>query len=200
MNYTISDDESSRQAAASALHSGEQLLWAGRPIPLRFAAKGLPRVFIGFVWLVFVYFIFKQVGSMGRGSSVSHSAVGSAFGIFQIILGLFALFGIVMILSPLWEYIKATRKVYALSNQRAILMDRWPAASVRSYSLKDMRQIERRGDDQQGDIIFARETRAYRYSGGRTSTSVTPIGFLAIHNPREVEVLLNTQIQSQKGG
>ncbi len=194
MDYAMSEDESSRQIAASELHSGEQLVWAGRPIPMRLAVKSLPRVFVGLVWSAFIYFFFTQVSSMSRRSSFGRMAGGNVLGIFYILLGLFALLGVAMILSPLWEYIKASRKVYALSDRRAILIDRWPTASVCSYALKDMRQVERRGDDQQGDIIFARETRVYHYRGGRTSTGVIPIGFLAIRNPRDVEVLLTEQI------
>lgn len=189
MNYEMTD-ESSRMAVESVLQRGERLLWVGRPIPWRLALNGLPRAGFGLLWTAVVALMFVQAGGMSQKSSFSSGSFTSPLGIIQLVQGLFLLFGMATILSPVWEYLKATRKVYALTDQRAILLDRFPATAVRSYTLRDLRQVERRGTDDQGDVIFAQETRVERYRGRRTSSRVIPIGFLAIANPREVETLL----------
>lgn len=179
-----------RKVAEAALHGQESLLWSGQPNPWRAALGNLSQSFFGVLWTAFVVFMLSQVSSMNSASSFSRSSTSGFVSLFQLFLGVFLLVGIGMILSPAWYYVKARRRVYALTEQRALIIERFPAQSVRSYFARDISFIDRQGDDLQGDIIFAREARAYRRRSGATRTYIVPIGFLGIKKPREVEALM----------
>lgn len=60
---------------------------------------------------------------------------------------------------------------------------------------------ERQGNQVEGDVVFAHETRAYarssHYGGPKRRRVTIPVGFLGIANPREVERLLLNQLQER---
>ncbi len=184
------ENDAIRQVAESALHGQEHLLWVGRPNPLRVAARYWLQSVLGVVWTAFVVFMISQVNSMGSGSGLARPAGSNILLFFQLFMVAFLLLGISMILSPAWHYLKATRRVYALTGQRALIIERLPIQVVHSYFARDISHIERKGNDQQGDIIFARETRTYKTRSGRTRRYVASIGFLGVENPRQVEALM----------
>jgi len=209
-----SDTSSFRPVAEAALSPGERLYWVGRPNPMRSMRSNLTRPLFGLLWTGMVYFMFTKFSSFG--SSFRSSSSGFAT-IFQLVLGVFFLIGLGMIFSPLWNYIKARFTVYALTDERALIISRLPSQSVRSYSARNFEKVERRGTDQEGDVIFGSETRTYTDSsrnnqggvnisfgeggtnvnvgGARTRTVTIPIGFFGITQPREVENLLLDMIQ-----
>lgn len=192
------EDRAIRKVAEAALHGQESLLWSGRPNPWRAAIRNLSQSFFGLLWTAFVVFMFFQFSSMNSRSSFSRSSTSGFTSFFQLFLGVFLLVGIGMILSPIWYYAKARRRVYALTEQRALIIERFPTQSVRSYFARDISFIDRQGDDMQGNIIFAREARTYRRRSGYTRTYMAPIGFLGIKKPREVEALMLQTFRSEK--
>ena len=222
MNY---NDETAaiRPVAEAAMSPGERLYWVGRPNPMRLARRNLTRPLFGLFWTAMVYFMFTQVRSFGSGFRSPFSSSFSNFAtIFQLMLGVFFLIGLGMIFSPLWNYLKARFTVYALTDERALIINRLPTQNVRSYSTRNIDKVERRGSEFEGDVIFGSETRTYTYNnrnnqggininfsdggtnvnfgGDRTRTVTIPIGFFGITQPREVENLILDMIQRNDAG
>jgi hypothetical protein len=166
-----------------------------------------------------VYFIFTQFRSFG---SSFRSATGSFSTIMQLMLMVFFLIGLSMIFSPVWKYLKARFTVYAITDERALIINRLPTQTVGSYSTRKIQKVERRGSDFEGDVIFGSETRTYtnqsrsnrggvnisfdedgpkvNLGGSRTRTVTIPIGFFGIQQPRMVENLLLDVVQRTDTG
>ena len=213
MNIDYQTD-SIRPVAEAVLSPGERLYWVGRPNPIRLMRNNLMRPLFGLFWVGMVYFMFTQFSSFGSGF---RSAPSGFMTFFQLLLGVFFLVGLGMIFSPLWNYVKAHFTVYALTDERAMIISRLPIRSIKSYSARSIDKVERRGTDDEGDVIFGSETRTYtnnsrnnqggvninfgeggtnvNFGNNRTRTVTVPIGFLGIQQPREVENLLLDMIQ-----
>ena len=212
MNINI-NSENIRPIAEAALSGGERLYWVGSPNPLRSMRSNLTRPLFGLVWMGMVYFMFTKFSSFNTGFRSSNSSFTM---IFQLILGVFFIVGLGMIFSPIWNYIKARFTVYALTDERALIINRFPSQSVRSYSARNFQKVERYGTDEEGDVIFGSETHTYtdhhnnrggvnitfgedganvNMGGTRTRTVTTRIGFFGISQPREVENLLLDMIK-----
>lgn len=188
-----------RHTAEAELRRGEHLLWVGQPSPVRLAMQKLPTLLFGILWTAAIIFMSNMVG----WSFSSSGNFGSFSMIFTVLLGIFFLIGVGMLVSPLWNYFKATRTIYAVTDQRAMIIEQLLSTSVKSYSDDDIQFIERRtsiGDT--GDVIFARETRTRRSrsSSGfsRTRTYNVDIGFFGIPEPREVEQILLDNFRTKR--
>ena len=208
------DSESIRPMVESMLSSGERLYWTGRPNPLRSMRSNLMQPLFGLVWIGMVFFMFTKFNSFGSSFRSSSNSFATAF---QLILGVFFLVGLGMILSPAWNYLKARFTVYALTDERAMIIKQIPSQSVQSYSVRNIQKVIRRGSDSQGDVIFGSETHTYTEhntnQGGininfsesgtnvnlngatQTRTVTVSIGFFGISQPREVEALFLDMIK-----
>ncbi len=88
-----------------------------------------------------------------------------------------------MLLSPLWAYWKALRTVYAVTDQRAILIVAPRRRTTHSFVGQHLIDIHRVEDETgRGDIVFHREARS-----GKRGDSYYDVGFLGIERVREVE-------------
>ena len=216
----LNDDTSSiRPVAEAALSGGERLYWVGRPNPMRLARSNLSRPVFGLAWTAMVFFMFTKISSFGSSFRSSSSGFST---IFQLVLVVFLFIGLGMIFSPVWNYLKARSTVYAITDERAMIITRLPAQSVRSYSTRNIQKVERRGSDLEGEVIFGSETRTYtdnnrnnqggininfsdsgtnvNLGGNRTRTVTIPIGFFGISQPREAENLLLDMIRRAETG
>ena len=179
--------DSIRPVAEAALSGVERLYWEGSPNPMNAARRNLSRPLVGLFWTAMVYFMYTKF-------ALSKSFAGDFSIIFKLILAAFFLVGIGMILSPAWNYIKARYTVYAITDERAMIIRRLPKQTVQSYSIRNMENIERHGSDREGSVVFGRETIIVtnRRAGGgsQTQTMVVPVGFFGIAQPREAERIL----------
>lgn len=179
--------DSIRPVAEAALSGGERLYWVGSPNPMNAARRNLSRPLFGLFWTAMVYFMYTKF-------ALSKSFAGDFSIIFKLILAAFFLVGIGMILSPAWNYINARYTVYAITDERAMIIRRLPKQTVLSYSIRNMEKIERHGSDREGSVVFGRETIIVtnRRAGGgsQTQTMVVPVGFFGIAQPREAERIL----------
>ena len=193
--------DSIRPVAEAALSGVERLYWEGSPNPMNAARRNLSRPLFGLFWTAMVYFMYTKF-------ALSKSFAGDFSIIFKLILAAFFLVGIGMILSPAWNYIKARYTVYAITDERAMIISllwqppderamiirRLPKQTVQSYSIRNMENIERHGSDREGSVVFGRETIIVtnRRAGGgsQTQTMVVPVGFFGIAQPREAERIL----------
>ena len=96
----------------------------------------------------------------------------------------FAIVGLYLLTSPLWEYLRARRTIYVVSNQRLLILNGLLRPSRRSFLPSDISSIEvDAGHDGVGSIIFSRESE----SDGEGGWNVKKIGFKAIPHVREAE-------------
>lgn len=162
------------------LKSGERVVWAGQPVPGRFARRSLRFVLFAIPWTAFA--LFWVAGASGfKMPDFSHGP-----GLFPLFGVPFVLIGCGMLSSPLWMRRKARRTAYVITNRRALIMDAgvWGTVTMRSFEphrLGDLRRVQHA--DGSGDLVFDR-TWASDGDGGRQSTDH---GFLAIENVKAVE-------------
>ena len=178
----------------SELLAGEELLWIGQPNRLRMLVKNPLQagagLITGLVLAAFFAGVFVFVSETGGNDSS-----------LPWILAAVLLMSLVSLLSsPVRNYLKAGRTIYAITDRRALIISGILSQSVQSYGKNDIQFIERKKHGgNTGDIIFDREhhTRERMY-GGPSSYSV-PVGFLSIPNVREVEALMLETFRSGAG-
>jgi hypothetical protein len=67
----------------------------------------------------------------------------------------FLLIGAFVILTPLWNFLKARSTVYAVTNQRVLVITGTTSRSVKSYTPADIASVEHRErPDGSGDILI----------------------------------------------
>jgi len=192
------------QLAQSELMSGEQLLWAGKPSPWRHARLNISMPIFGVALTAFGIFIYLQfTAQMLRSATLFRSSSSGFSTIFQFILFLFIGTGFGMMLSPIWRFIKATTIVYAITDRRALIIEKFPTSVVRAYTATDMSGLKRQGNENQGDVIFAREVSVRRQRNEMTHMTeshqvIIPIGFFGIANPRNVSEIMSRTFFSPK--
>ena len=218
MNYQFNLDQATQQIIdEETAGGGETVWWAGKPSPFsmirsRFSLTQaiFPIFFIGV--FVFIGRQFLQVFSSGSFSR----GMPAFFPYFFIAIFLFIAFtALKSFLSPLWDLIGSFFTVYVITNQRAMIIQRLPRKSVKSYLPKDFDNVQRIGNDHRGDVLFSSKTITVTKSnsigfgnndqyghnrsrgdfniplGSRTSqTHISRDGFFGVSNPREVEDML----------
>jgi hypothetical protein len=180
------------------LTTGERLLWIGQPdqhmILVRALGPGLGAVFIALVLGSFF------LTSAFRDLREHHGTIALLIPliVLPIILGI----GIV---TPFFQKWRARRTCYVLTNRRAIV---WQAnwfgiPRMTNYNPAELTGL-RRADSwfvkDCGDVIFKsitvittttyRGARTGRYMGSSVSKKTYNYGFLAVRNPRAIEVLI----------
>src|ERR1043165_3181903 len=128
------------------MRAGEKIQWVGYPIPIKFAIKeGTPSFLFGIPWIAFC--AFWESGVIKAGSLFME-----LWGIPFIIVGLY------LLTSPLWEYLRARRTIYVVTNQRLLILNGLLRPSRRSFTPPDIGSVEvDAGHDGIGSIIFSRE-------------------------------------------
>lgn len=163
------------------LRSGEELLWVGKPMPIRVMLANGEMIgsIAGAVLIIGVLVFFNSFRTPPM-------ALNSSFGLFQL---LFVGVGLFILSRPIYEFLMAGRTVYGLTDQRAILIKpTLNGKKVESYTDSDT--IERHDiANGKGDLVFRQERSFYRQSG-RTRTRIRKIGFFGIDNVQEVEALM----------
>lgn len=180
----------------SEIQPGERILWTGRPQPLRYVMRDMPRILgaLGTLGIgVVVLLVFSQFwNGMGVGFRISEG-----FNPFAQFNTMFLLVAVLIILGGVgpaaMDYLKAGRIVYAITDQRLLIITLpalWWGRSVQSYGQSDLRAVARRmhGDDI-GDVVFSSESYQVRSKYGyRTRTR--EVGFFGVPEARRVEQLI----------
>lgn len=176
------------QIATRTLDPGERLLWSGSPSPNRSATQVLPAAFFGIPFAGFAAFwMYTAYHMTSRGA---HMPGGWA--LFPLFGTPFLLIGLGVILSPLWAYLGAQRTVYAVTDQRALIISSAGARGVQSFShddIGDLSMVER--SDGSGDLFFANRSVVTQ----RGVTSLQRVGFVGIPEVRTVEQLLRGHLK-----
>lgn len=180
----------------SEIQPGERILWTGRPQPLRYVMRDMPRILgaLGTLGIgVVVLLVFSQFwNGMGVGFRISEG-----FNPFAQFNTMFLLVAVLIILGGVGpaalDYLKAGRIVYAITDQRLLIITLpalWWGRSVQSYGQHDLRAVARRmhGDDI-GDVVFSSESYQVRSKYGHR-TRTREVGFFGVPEARRVEQLI----------
>lgn len=172
------------------LRNGEELLWVGKPTPVRVVlANGELVSSIGGIVVIGVVILVLNNFRMPSNFS--------GFSIFTWLPLFFVIIALLTLSRPVYEFIMAGRTLYGITNQRVmIIRQTFTGKKVESYTDSD--GIERTdATADMGDLVFSRRVSTYR-SNGRRRTRTRKIGFFGIPNVNEVEALMLKVFQGQK--
>jgi hypothetical protein len=178
-----SRSDSAMSIAEGQLRPGEKLTWAEFPNPMALARRDAPMSWIGIPFTAFAIF---------WTWTASHTVerAGSPFLEFFPLWGLmFVVIGLSILLRPLWSALKARSTVYAITDQRALIISGVRSRRVESFepdSQGNLERTERR--DGSGDIILRRAiTTAWRGPLSYRSNMTPAVGFFGVPEVRRVE-------------
>jgi hypothetical protein len=115
------DSREVRERVEVELEPGECIRWIDVPIPTALSLNSACAVFFGIPWTVFALWWMSDQYSAGEGK-------------FTYLLGIpFVLIGVGMLLSPVFQYRRFSRTVYAVTDRRAIILVRGAWDKVRSF-------------------------------------------------------------------
>jgi hypothetical protein len=167
--------------AAKETAPGERLLWADRPGAARARRRVLPMLLFGLLFAGFALLWTIRASEAGGGAM---ALVG---------LPLVAV-GIALAGAPWWRPRRARATVYAITDQRLMIIEGWPRSKVRSFGADDIEAIERRERaDGTGDVVFRHEVhwrddlRLRRDGPPNYRSRRRAIGFFGISEPRRIE-------------
>ncbi len=152
------------------LHGGERLVWTEQPSARRFRREGYLAVPFGLACLSMAWHWLQRT----PGAGVAGACV-------------LALVGLLLMAIPYWRHVDARSTIYAVTNQRALIIDTRQQRRLRSYALADLGDwtVNRRADAS-GDLVL--ETEYYDDHDGHTQA--VQHGFFAIADVRCVERIL----------
>jgi len=175
------------------LQSEESISWIEMPIPKFFTPKSKNMFIFAIVWTLFAIFWICAAAGFTipdlKGGSDPFQIVQILFPIFGLP---FLLIGIGLLLSPIFEYRKALKTVYVITDRRAITFEGGWSKTVRSYppaKLLDVYRKERR--DGTGDVIIS----SHKGDDSERGTFSEDLGFLRIREPEKVELMLNDLVK-----
>jgi hypothetical protein len=153
------------------LDRGERLIWAGNPVPLRYALGKGGMVALGGI-LFFGFSIFWVV--------TAQQAPGSFF-LFGVP---FVVIGAALVLSPAYYFWHARHVAYVLTDRRAVIDIAGPSGSRVSVPLDQVPFVILKGVSN-GIVHVMFQEHIRRGRRGRTYT--TQDGFVAVAEPEKVE-------------
>ncbi|MFK7800460.1 MAG: hypothetical protein AB8G95_02405 [Anaerolineae bacterium] len=224
MNYKLNLDQASQQILEEEAAGGDETIWwAGKPNPMSIAKSKfqISQLLFAVVFVGIAIFIFNRFieFSSNFSSGPFNEGIPTLFPYFFGAIFLFVVLNALRtFLNPLWELIGAFFTVYAITNQRALIIQRLPRKSVTSYQPKDFDEIKRVGNDKIGDVFFSKQTATRAQSnsisfgrgssvgdinfgrnsgprihiplGSGSTSRVFRGGFIGVSNPRDVEDML----------
>lgn len=170
--------EEIKERVEQKLQPGEQVEWAGLPLPRNFFPPLDVLTIFLFFWLALAIFATWKYAEQEN------------LALALITTSPFTLSGLaVLITRSIWLRRKALNTVYVITNKRAMTIVEWRSSGItQSYypdNLKDIYCKEKK--DGSGDVIIT--CQALRES--KTNRHLEPLGFLRINNPKKVEIKLN---------
>lgn len=187
----------------------ETIRWLGKPNPLHAAKKVWMVSLFGLIFGAFAFFIFSKMRSFGdTGFTLSPrpdpSPVFNLF--FSAIALVFAIVILRFVFAPLWEYLIALGRVYAITNERVLIIERFPSDDTKSYYPGDIKYIQVKGKEI-GDVTFNSEMKMvtqYEHQAGRDEPRAVrrkvrvSIGFFDLPEPNKAAAFLRELKDSLK--
>ena len=164
--------------ARSEMIEGERLVWAETSLPSSARRRVFPVSVLSWLFLVLtIAWLWK-------------AAVTS---VWLLIMGLpFLLAALALSFLPWWWPFVTRYTVYAISDQRLLIIQAWPRRRVTSYGPEDIDVVERQErKDGSGDLIFRREEHrkfAHHHDPkGKRRVGDRAIGFFGVPDVRRLE-------------
>ncbi len=183
-----------QQQLDTALLRGEHLRWATRPVPTAWTPITIMQLAAVLPMLAFM--AFWTYGALGSPESLDEALARDtwqlAFAAFSLPFWLFALG---MLCAPWMQKRKMGRTVYAVTDRRALIIERkllsW---NIRPFTLADNMVEERhiKGDGR-GDLILGKDIRR-----GSERDFHTKVGFMNLPDLRLAEEKLDEAIRARK--
>jgi hypothetical protein len=173
--------------ALQELEPGENLLWTGRPDPGRAAVQILPLEVFGAVWTAILGY--WGWAAWARGAAIDPRGPDLCFPLFGLP---FLLIGLAALSVPAWVYLTSRRIVYAVSNERVLVVSSGTTRVVRTLRARDIDAIQRRErPDGSGNLRLA-----CRAAGGSAAPPRTAsVTIVAIPDVRSVEHIVRSAFQ-----
>jgi hypothetical protein len=169
--------------AQSELQPGESLNWTGVANPVRAAFAALPAALFGIPFAGFAAFWITTAYHGTHAMHKSGNAFTGAFNFFPLFGVPFLLIGLGIILAPLWAYLKGQSTVYAVTNQRVMVISGSGTRSVKSCTPADIVSVDHRErSDGSGDVLI-RTTAQIR---SNNSISQVTVALCGVPNVKEV--------------
>ena len=180
--------------AQSELQSGESIYWTGVADPARTALGALPASLFGLPFAGFALFWMSQAfRATSTISKSSHNSFAGGFGIFPIFGLPFLLVGLGVVLAPLWAFLAGRSTVYAITNQRVMVITGGNSRSVKSYTPADILGVEHRErPDGSGDISIL-TTGIARTNNSVSNVKVALVGVPNVKQVAQQVMTLHTQ-------
>ena len=170
-----------QEALDRELEHGERGKWAGMPKPRLFTPASVGSFLFAIPWTGFS--VFWICGAAGF-KIPEFNKPQDLFPLFGLP---FLLIGLGMLSAPWWSYRSAFRTLYAITNQRAVIIKQGMSSNtVRSFTpsdLFDLEKVERR--DGSGDVLFDLPRGMASNNAGRALA-----GFFGVDDARSVEHML----------
>ena len=170
------------RAVKEELRSMEVIKWVGQPMPFRRMISAFGLWFFFVPWTAFSIFWIH--------GAIKQEEAGSIFPLFGLP---FLLIGVVMLLSPFWQYFKSTKTAYVVTNKRAFTLELVRGVSIKNYYPDSIGYLEKKvRPDGIGNLILNIEH--YKDSDGDSQTKEH--GFFAIKKVNEAELAIENMIAS----
>jgi hypothetical protein len=169
--------------AQSELQPGESLYWTGVADPARAAAAALPAALFGIPFAGFAAFWINAAYHGTHAMNKSGNSFTGAFSFFPLFGVPFLLVGLGIILAPLWAYLGGRTTVYAVTNQRVMVISGSSTRSVKSCTPADIVSVDHlERADGSGDIIIRTTAQT------RSNNVVSPVtvSLCGVPNVKEV--------------
>jgi hypothetical protein len=167
--------------AASRELMGERIFWAGSPDRWAYAARNWRTALSGVPFLAFaIFWTYQVIHIPAKG--------GQGFSVFFPLWGLlFVLFGLSMLLSPLWAAWTAGNVYYVVTERRAVIFEKKFKLNIQSFPRLSVVGYDRvSSGGASGSIIFQRiANRSVR------GTRIKEIGFIGLPDYAGAEQALN---------
>ena len=180
--------------AQSELQSGESLCWTGNAYPGRAALTALPASIFGIPFAGFALFWITQAyHATSAMSKTSQNSFARGFAVFPLFGLPFLCIGLAIILAPLWAYLKGRSTVYAVTNQRVMVITGGGNRSVKSYTPADIVSVEHRErPDGSGDVVIL-TTGTTRTNNSVSQIKVALVGIPNVKQVAQQVMTLHTQ-------
>jgi hypothetical protein len=180
---------------SNELLEGETLLWSGRPDARKRSIASPARVFrtLGLVFMP-VGLLILLIGLILLFSPLSASGFQPGMLALFVPGGVFFILGVVYLIIGLVGFSPSGNTLYAITNQRALIVRSGHYLNVSSYNKRNIGQVHRiERADGSGDLIFASNALYSSYGNTQYNSNTARFGrpgFYALPDVRSVEQIL----------
>lgn len=186
------------QIVENEIHENETVTWYDKPQAKKINVEGIIMTIFGSIFVGFsMFWTLSQITpkSPFNDPFFTRSLIDRIFPYFSLP---FFIIGFLLLPGPYWVYRRMLNTIYAITNERCMIITVGRTKKVQSFNIYDIHNIKKTEySDGTGDICFAKETSlSSRDELGNRAIRTTEIGFNRIKNVTEVEHILRNTVNS----